>query len=200
MDGDRPTHVLVPVDVYEDLLKLITRRFPKLEVAEKIQPWADESVLWVTSSGMVRKQQEMEKHVNVTMKENARRIGEAASHGDLSENSEYKFALEERDLLRARLAQMQAQMGLAKVLSPEDVPTDHVGVGSRVFLQHLESDTGVELLLLGPWDSDISRHIYNYKTPFAQSLMGLAVGGRAEVTAVEPQGPYEVVAIKNGLV
>ena len=36
-------------------------------------------------------------------------LGEAASRGDLSENSEYKFAIEERNLLRARLAQLNSE-------------------------------------------------------------------------------------------
>ncbi|HUU84938.1 MAG TPA: GreA/GreB family elongation factor [Phycisphaerae bacterium] len=185
--------------VREDLLKLINRRFPQLSVAATVEPWADESVLWVTSSGMVRKQQEMEQHVNVKMKENARRIGEAAAHGDLSENSEYKFALEERDLLRSRLVQMQDQMSRAKVISPEDIPTNHVGVGSRVVLRHVEAETPAELTLLGPWDANLARHIYNYQTPLAQSMMGRTVGEVVELAALEPAGRYEVVAIENGL-
>ena len=48
------------------------------------------------------------------MRANAKAIGEAAAHGDLSENSEYRFALEERDLLRARLAQLQGQSAVGQ--------------------------------------------------------------------------------------
>jgi transcription elongation GreA/GreB family factor len=185
--------------VHEDLLKLINQRFPQIDAAPTVEPWQDESVIWVTSAGMLRKQQEIEEHVNVKMKENARRIGEAASHGDLSENSEYKFALEERDLLRSRLAQMQEQMSMAKVIAPEDVPTDRVGIGSRVILRHVDGDNCLELTLLGPWDADLDRHIYNYKTPFAQTLTGLTVGQDVDLTLIEPAGRYEVVAIQNGL-
>lgn len=185
--------------VHEDLLKLIGRRFPQLDVAVKIQPWADESVIWVTSGGMIRKQQEIDEHVNVKMAENARRIGQAASHGDISDNAEFRAALEERDLLRSRLAQMQEQMNLAKVIDPQDVPTNHVGVGSKVTLRHLDTDTRIEMTLLGPWDADLQQHIYNYKTPLAQTLMGLTVGHDVELTVVEPPGRYELVAIDSAL-
>lgn len=185
--------------VHEDLLKLINQRFPQIDAAPTVEPWQDESVLWVTSAGMLRKQQEIDDHVNVKMKENARRIGEAAAHGDLSDNAEYRSALEERDLLRSRLAQMQEQMSTAKVIAPQDVPTDRVGIGSRVILRHSESDARLELTLLGPWDADLDRHIYNYKTPFAQTLTGLTVGQSVDLTLLEPAGRYEVVAIQNGL-
>ena len=133
------------------------------------------------------------------MPENARRIGEAASHGDLSENAEYKFALEERDLLRARLAQMQAQLGLAKVIQAQDIETDRVGIGTRVIFRHLDSGSPAEMLFLGPWDADIERHVYNYKAPVAQALMGKTVGQTVELTTADPQGAYEIVAIENGL-
>ncbi len=77
----------------------------------EIEPWKREDILFATRAGISRKQEEIDHHVNVKMAENARAIGAAAERGDLSENSEYKFALEERDLLRARLAQMNSEIG-----------------------------------------------------------------------------------------
>ena len=185
--------------VREDLLKLIRQRFPPSEVVPAIPPWADERVLWTTAEGLLRKQAEIDELVNVKMKENARRIGEAAAHGDLSDNAEYKFALEERDLLRSRLAQMQEQIGMARALESKDVPTDHIGPGSRVTFRHTESGTCVEIVFLGPFEADAARHIYNYKAPFAQGVMGLRVGDQAELTVVEPAGRYEVAAIEDAL-
>lgn len=185
--------------VREDLLKLIRQRFPPSEVARTIEPWADQSVLWTTAEGLLRKQADIDELVNVKMKENARRIGEAAAHGDLSDNAEYKFALEERDLLRSRLAQMQQQIGMARVLKAKDVPTEHIGLGSRVTFRHAESGTCVEMVFLGPFEADVARHIYNYKAPLAQAVMGLSVGDQAELTVVEPAGRYEVAALENAL-
>ena len=45
----------------------------------------------------------------------------------------------------------------------------------------------------------LQAQLYNYKTPVAQALLGLTVGDRADLTAVEPKGTYEVLAIENGL-
>ncbi len=183
----------------EDLSKIIRRQFPELDVVPTVSPWADENVLWTTPEGLVRKQQEVEELVNVKMKENAKRIGEAASHGDLSENSEYKFALEERDLLRARLAQMQESLALARSLTASDVPTDHVGVGSKVSLRHVESGTTAEIRFLGPWDADIDRHIYNYQARFSQSVMGKTVGENVTMEDLQPPGEYQIVGLDSAM-
>ncbi|MHC4066518.1 MAG: GreA/GreB family elongation factor, partial [Planctomycetota bacterium] len=104
-----------------------------------------------------------------------------------------------RDLLRARLARMQQQVGIARALEADDVPTRHIGVGSKVTFRHVDSANCVEMVFLGPFETDVERHIYNYKAPLAQALMGLVVGDRAELTAVEPPGLYEVLAISNEL-
>jgi transcription elongation GreA/GreB family factor len=185
--------------VHEDLQRLVRSRFPDLDAAPAVEPWADESVLLTTSSGLAQQQARIDELINVKMHENARRIGEAASHGDLSDNAEYKFALEERDLLRARLAYLQEQLGLAKVIQARDVETDRIGVGTRVTLRHLDSGSPVEMVFLGPWDADIERHVYNYKAPVAQALMGKTVGQTVELTTTDPQGSYEIVAIGNEL-
>ena len=185
--------------VHEDLQQLVRSRFPQLDAAPAVEPWADQSVLLTASSGLARQQAGIDELINVKMPENARRIGEAASHGDLSDNAEYKFALEERDLLRARLAQMQEQLGLAKVIQAQDVETDRVGVGARVIFRHLDTGSPAEMVFLGPWDADIERHVYNYKAPVAQALMGKTVGQTVELTTADPQGSYEIVAIENGL-
>src|SRR6185295_11961836 len=97
-----------------------------LYVKIKIEPWLDESVIFGTQPGMNKREEELNFLVNVKMKENAKAIGDAAAHGDLSENSEYKFALEERDLLRARVAGIQNELNLARLLTPDDVTTDAV--------------------------------------------------------------------------
>ncbi len=186
--------------VHEDLQRIVRRRFPELDAAPVIQPWEDETVLFTTETGLIGKRVERDDLINIKMAENARRIGEAASHGDLSENSEYKFALEERDLLRARLAQMQEQLGMAKVLRADDVATDRVNVGVRVKARHVDSGAAVELVFLGPWDADLERHVYNYKTPLARSMMGKTVGDVVELSTVDPPGRYEIMAIENSLV
>ena len=183
-----------------DLRKLILERYPEIDARPKVDPWVDPNVLYVTARGMGAKEAEIHELVNVKMRENAKAIGAAAEHGDLSENSEYKFALEERDLLRARLAQMNAEMVLARILEPDDVPTDRVGIGSRVTLRHADSGEAREMTILGPWDSDMAKNILNYKAPLAQKVLGARRGDRIDLLLSDAPGVYIVEAFENVLV
>ncbi len=167
--------------VQSDLLDFLRRRFPNLYVKPTVAPWEDESVLYFTRAGLRAKEAELHELVNVKMRENAKAIGEAASHGDLSENSEYKFALEERDLLRARVAQLNRELSLAKVLNPEEVPTDQVGIGQRITLLPVGSAEPLCLSIMGVGDSDVNRWVFAYQTPIARQLLGKRAGQTARL-------------------
>lgn len=162
--------------VQDELQTIIREVFPRLFAKAKIEPWDDPNVLWVTEAGRAKKEAEINELVNVKMRENAIAIGRAAEHGDLSENSEYKFALEERDLLRARLAQMNMEMSLARVLEPKDVPTENVGIGHRILLRSPDGTAERTVTLLGPWESDLSKGIFAYQAPIALRLLGKKPG------------------------
>lgn len=183
------------------LVELLRETHPILwRVAPKrVEPWEDPEVVWTTRAGLQRKVEERDHLVNVTMRENAKRIGEAASLGDLSENSEYKFALEERDLLRARLAQMNNDISRASPIEERDVPVDHVGVGSRVTLRAGSDGALRSITFLGPFDSDVERGIFNYLAPVAQRLMGLRVGETVKIALQGAEDEYTVEKVENGL-
>lgn len=195
---------MLPLDnlgrsVLFDMVRELDQRFPSLESATEVRPWELEGILWVTQESLSKKQREIEHHVNVKMRENAIAIGNAAQHGDLSENSEYKFALEERDLLRARLAMMNAEMAAAKVLVPEDVPTDHIGVGSRAIFKRAADDAPYDLAIVGPWEADADAHWFNYKAPLSQRVLGMTVGATIDFDHAGAEGTYELIGIENVL-
>ncbi len=182
------------------MLNILRDMHPALWVVkhQRIAPWEDPEVLWNSRAGIEAKMAERDELVNDKMAENAKRIGEAAALGDLSENSEYKFALEERDLLRARLAQMNQQLSLSQEIESTDVPTEHVGVGSRVVVRDTGSGEERTMTFRGPFDTNIDAGIYNYRAPFAQAMMGAEVGERVEVELDNQTVEYEVIRIEDG--
>ena len=188
-------------NIHEKLVGLLRELHPQLWKVEtpQLQPWEDPNVIWATQAGIDRKTAERDEIVNVKMRENAKRIGEAAAHGDLSENSEYKFALEERDLLRARLARVNQELSLARLIEPHQVPTDHVGIGSRVVLRSTADGSTREMTILGPFETDVERGIYNYRAPVAAAVLGKRVGERATLLIDGREVEFEVVEITNGL-
>jgi transcription elongation GreA/GreB family factor len=183
------------------LLKLLRKAHPDVVVVRqrRIEPWENPDVLWNTAAGIKRKTKERDHLVNVSMRENAKRIGEAAAHGDLSENSEYRFALEERDLLRARLAQMNHDLAIAQEIDASQVPTNHIGIGSRVTLRDISDGTSRVMTFLGSFDTDVENGIYNYRAPLSKQLMGRRVGDRTTLTLDERERVLEVARIANAL-
>jgi len=144
--------------------------------AAPVAPWEDDSVVYTTQAARDRRQDELRHIQEIEMPANSRAIGVAADHGDLSENAEWKFAIEEQQRLQQRAAKLQDELARARILDPEDVPTGEVGIGSRVRLRAVDGQGDVELSILGPWDSDVDSRVYSYGTPLAKALLGKGVG------------------------
>jgi transcription elongation factor GreA len=183
------------------MLDLLRDAHPQLWVVrpKQVAPWQDAETIWCTGEGLARRVAERDDVLNVQMPDNARRIGEAAQHGDLSENSEYKFALEERDLLRARLAKANDEISRARVLDPLEVTTEHVAIGTRVTLRDTASGQTRVMTFLGPFETDVDRGFFSYQAPVSQKLMGSAAGTRVTLTLDGPDHEFEVVQIENAL-
>ncbi|MCG8406680.1 MAG: GreA/GreB family elongation factor [Phycisphaerales bacterium] len=186
--------------VQSEMLNILRAQFPDLYVKAEVAKWDDDSVLYFSREGLRIKEDELHELVNVKMRENAKAIGEAAAHGDLSENSEYKFALEERDLLRARVAQINSELALAKVLEADEVPTDHVSIGQRVTLKPVNGGESYTMTILGVGDSDIGERIYAYQTPLAMQLMGKRPGQKVSLAFEgKDEVQYEVAEIEKAV-
>jgi len=187
--------------VREDMLKLLQAKFPHLTAkpAVSVPRWRRDDVLFCTEEGRRARQKEIDELVNVKIRENSIAIGNAAAMGDLSENSEYKFALEERDLLHARVNQLQKEMAMSQVITDRDVNDHQVDIGARVVLVHNDTDARQEVTILGPWETNPKQRVYNYQTPLAQSLLGAKVGEVIDVEFFDPPGAYHVVSIENAL-
>lgn len=184
----------------EGMLAILKESYYNLFVTrEKLDLWADPGIIWTGEEAYRRREKELKELVDVKMLENARAIGAAAAHGDLSENSEWKFALEERDMLRARVGKMQDELSIARVIHPQEISVDRVNVGTKVTLRR-QSDNGVlELTFLGPWESDLEKRVYSYQTPIAQELMGKELGAAVHLKIDLEEGDYIIEKIVPGL-
>ena len=66
-------------------------------------------------------------------------IQKAVELGDLSENAEYKSALERQQFVQARLNHLTQRMGELSKIDPNTIAHDRVGFGSRVTVLDLDS-------------------------------------------------------------
>ncbi len=140
---------------------------------------ADENVIWTTQEGYQKVQLRIQQIATVETVLNAKEIEAARALGDLRENAEFKAALERRDRLQSELKFLSDQIARARILTPEDVVQDEVGVGSVV---HCRDSKGEHLrfILLGPWDADPERHILSFQSKLAQAMKGKTIGEKFE--------------------
>lgn len=182
----------------DDLVGILREEFKEMFKVAKLPAWEDTSVIWTTEAGLKKKQAEYEELINVKMPANARAIAAAREHGDLRENADYQAAMEERDLLRARQAEMQRDLNIVRVLSPNDIPVDKVGIGSKVTLVNTADGSVHEVTLLGPWDADRERNIFPYRVPMYKPLFGQKVGETLELSLHGHAGTYRIDKIERG--
>lgn len=187
--------------VYSTLIKIINQTHPELSINRSratVDPWQDDNVIYCTQKGYERRKEETDYLTKVKIPENARAIGEAASRGDLSENSEYKFALEERDLLQARLMQMQGELNLAHILTPAETSTDEASIGTKLTLVSATGDR-CEFTILGPFEANMELGIYNYRAPLCGKVRGMRIGQSIKLDLGNGEQDYRLDSITNAV-
>ncbi len=110
----------------------------------------------------------------------AEAIGEAASHGDLSENAEYAAAIEKRDLLLDKLNRWMKELQKYRVYPPDEITSDTISPGIRVQLQESGGAETVQTVdVVGPLDADPENGRINYLAPLGNTLLGKTIGDMA---------------------
>src|ERR1700729_895103 len=77
-----------------------------------------------------------------------REILKAREHGDLSENAEYHSAKERQGLVHARLGQLNARLRDLSMIDMSQIPTDRIGLGSRVIVLDVDKDEQIRYKLV----------------------------------------------------
>ena len=162
--------------------------------------FGESGVHYCTAKGLAQAMKELHELNTVKIPENAKEIEKARSEGDLRENAGYHGAREKHALLLQTAHLLQHAISNARVITKEEVDTSSVRFGTTVVLQNLDTGKEEQCTLLGQWESDVERGIYNYKAPFPQQLLGKTVGEEFSVTFPDGrQVRYRVLSIFNAL-
>ncbi len=177
------------------LRSLVEVVHPSLAAAKPRRGLQDTDVIWTTEAGYLRTQERARQVGTVEIVENAREIEAARALGDLRENSEYKFALEKRSRLQSELKTLSDQLAKARLISPDQISTFEVGVGSVVELLDLKNNKSVVYTILGQWDADVDAGILSSQSKFAEAMFGLKKGDTLKFRDEE----FKVVGLKSYL-
>lgn len=124
-------------------------------------------------------------------------IGEARSHGDISENAEYDAAKERQGFIEGRILELEGKLSSAQIIDPTLLEDDgRVVFGATVDLEETESGDSVTYQIVGDDEADIKAGKISISSPISRALIGKYAGDLAQVKAPGGVKEYEVIDVR----
>lgn len=139
---------------------------------------------YLTKEGYEQLVEELNELKKVKLPSVLERLGEAKAMGDLSENFEYKSALEDKDLINSRITEIEALIDDVEIIKEEKKTKSEkiIDYGSKVTIQTDDNDT-YTVDIVGSWETtmDFDKSLKVVKDSIKISLespIGLAIKGK----------------------
>ncbi len=113
----------------------------------------------------------------------SRAIAEAREKGDLKENAEYDAAKEAQGMLEAKIALLESQLAVARVIDESTIDTSKVSILTKVTLTNLKTKKQVTYKIVSEPEADLKQGKISVTSPIGKGLLGKQVGDMAEVVA-----------------
>jgi transcription elongation factor GreA len=150
----------------------------------------------MTKRGAELLREELQRLKGVERPALSKAIGEARSHGDLSENAEYDAARERQGFVEARIKDIEAKLANAQVIDPKLVDAE----GRCVFgaTVEVEDEAGEKSTwqIVGEDEADIKEGRISVSSPIARALIGKESGERVEVQTPGGVKRYEILDVR----
>ena len=177
----------------KSLLARFIKIFPNIQSLVAADAESKEEQLLVSRESHDRKRTEYETIVSKKIPENSKAIATAREHGDLKENSEYKMAKQDQQVLMAQKTNLEKDLGRARVTDFKEASSDQVGAGTIVVVK--TGGKTATYTLLGAWDGDPDNNVISYKTALGSALVGKKVGDTVKVKTGASDEDYTIVSI-----
>lgn len=98
-------------------------------------------------------------------------LKKALEHGDLRENSDYQAAIERQGVIAARLEHLRSRLHKLSDVDISKVPTDRVGLGSRVTVLDLDTKEEEIYEVVIPDAVDVAEGHISVSSPLGRALL-----------------------------
>lgn len=98
-------------------------------------------------------------------------LGRALRNGDLRENGDYQAALERQRFIHARLTHLRARLAKLRAVDVSKLPTDRVGLGSRVVVHDFATKRRETFELVIPDAMDFTEGQISVGSPLGRALL-----------------------------
>ena len=150
----------------------------------------------LTPEGFEELKAELANLVDNKLPKAIKRVAEAREYGDLSENSEYHDARDDRNLIDTRISEIEKILETAVIVKATR-SKDKVGMGSQVIISLKDKSAQTKTIqIVGEYEADPIEGKISSVSPLGKALMGKRKGD--EVTYQAPAGEitYKITKIK----
>ncbi len=138
-------------------------------------------ITYYTEEGLAALKAELDHLVKVERPRISKEIGIARDKGDLKENAEYDAAKEAQGLLEAKIAQLQAAAGTARIIDKSSMDISKVTILSKVKIRNLKMRKEYTYEIVSESEADIKKMKISVKSPIGRALLGHEAGDRVDV-------------------
>ena len=155
------------------------------------------SEVLLTPEGFIGLHEELEMLTMVKRPEIADRIRESQQHGEFSEdNSELDEVKFEQAMVENRIAELKGIFANARKLEFDQIPDDHVGIGSYVTLDDPAFGEQFEVRLVSSVEADPAQDLVSVESPMGSAVYGASPDSWIEFLAPEGKKRFKVVSIR----
>lgn len=151
---------------------------------------------FMTAEGLQRIKERLTYLKGEKRQEIAKKIAEARSYGDLSENSEYDIARDEQASVESEIFDLENKLKTAEIIDPKKISTNKVSIGCKVTVENIKLKQSSEYTIVGDTDSDPLNGLISNASPMGAGLIGKKVGDIAIIKTPAGIMQYKILNIK----
>ena len=140
---------------------------------------------------------ELEHLITVVRKENAERLKEAISLGDISENAEYDAAKDAQAETEERISDIEEILRTAVIVDESDESDDSVQTGRTVTIEDLDLGMTMTYKIVGTTEADPLNGKLSNASLVGQHLLGHHAGDKVEFPVPDGMARYRIVEVKR---
>lgn len=147
----------------------------------------------LTKEWLVKLQEEQYDLKNTKLPAVLQRLKEAIAQGDISENAEYDTAMGEKELIEARISEIEQTLQDVEIIEHTD--TNEIRYGATVII---EDDKWIVSTwrVVGSWEIDILGGTVSFESPLGHALRGKKEGDTIQVRAPQKKWSAKILEVK----
>ena len=152
-------------------------------------------VMYVSKESFEKMRAELHEMKAVQRPAASRAIAEAREKADLKENAEYDAAKEAQGILEAKMAQLEGQIAIARIVDASEIDTSKVSILTKVTITNMATKKTVTYQIVGEKEADLKLGKISVTSPIGKGLLGKHKGEVAEVNAPNGMMKFKVMDI-----